>query len=349
MRFELRESPAWFLSLAAPGAALILSFVISAGLIAWSGASPTSAYWHIFVGALGSKFAITETLTRATPLVFTGLAVAVAFRARLWNIGAEGQLYAGAVTAIVLGTGALDLQGWLLIPVILFAGAVAGALVMLGPTLLKLHLGVDEVVTTLLSNFLILLVVSMLLDNALKDPMAMGWPQSEPIVDQARLPVLLTASRLHFGSVLAVAAALSVWILSTRSIWGYEMKAVGVSTRAARFLGIPVNAAMLRVAFLSGSLAGLAGVVEVIGLKGDLTLDLSPGYGYSGIIVAMLAVLHPLGVIPAALFVAGIFVGSDAMSRTVGVSSYIAEVITAISLLSMLLALVFVRFRVRLA
>lgn len=349
MRFELREQPSLALSLVAPAIALLLSFVISAGAIAWSGASPLLAFWHIFVGALGSKFAITETLTRATPLIFTGLAVAVAFRSRLWNIGAEGQLYAGAVVAIVLGTGTLDLPGPLLILILLAMGAAAGALVLLGPTLLKIHLGVDEVVTTLLLNFVIVLFVSLLLDGPLKDPMAMGWPQSPPIVDDARLAVLVPASRFHFGSLLAVAAALSVWLLSTRSVWGYEMKAVGANIRAARFLGMPVDATMVRVAMLSGALAGLAGVVEVIGVKGDLTLDLSPGYGYSGIIVAMLAVLHPLGIIPAAVFVAGIFVGSDAMSRTVGVSSYIAEVITAVSLLSVLLALVFVRYKVRVA
>ena len=136
-------------------------------------------------------------------------------------------------------------------------------------------------------------------------------------------------------------------MLNARTTWGYEMKAVGANLKASEFVGIPVNAAILRVALVSGGLAGLAGVVEVIGVKGDLTLDLSPGYGYSGIVVAMLAALHPFAVVPASIFVAGIFIGADAMSRAMGVSSYIADVITAVSLLSMLVATLFLRYRIR--
>lgn len=347
MRFELRERPSLSISVLAPGCALIFSFIICGVAIMWGGASPLKAYWAIFVGALGSKLALTETLTRATPLIFTGLAVAVAFRARLWNIGAEGQLYAGAVVTVVLGTGALDLPGVLLVPMILICGAVAGALFLLGPAFLKLRFGVDEVVTTLLLNFIMLLFVSALLDGPLKDPMAMGWPQSEPVVEQARLTKIIPASRLTTGMIIALLTVVAVWIMNTRTIWGYEMKAVGANPAGAQFAGIPVEGAMMRVALVSGAIAGLAGVVQVLGVKGDLTLDLSPGYGYSGIVVAMLAVLHPLGVVPAAIFVAGIFVGADAMSRTVGVSSYIADVITAVSLLSILVAIMIVRYRVR--
>lgn len=347
MRFELREKPSLILSVAVPASGLLLSFSICAAAIAWSGASPIEAYWQIFVGALGSKFAVTETLTRSTPLIFTGLAVAVAFRTKLWNIGAEGQLYAGAVVTITLGSGWVDAPAIILIPMLLIAGGVAGGLVLLGPAVLKTRYGVDEVVTTLLLNFIILLVVSMLLDGPMKDPTAMGWPQSHPVIEAAELPKIVPASSLHAGLVIALIVAVLVWILNTRTIWGFEMKAVGANISAARFAGLPVNLAMMRVAFVSGALAGLAGVVEVIGRKGDLTLDLSPGFGYSGIVVAMLAVLHPFGVIPAAIFVAGIFVGADAMSRAVGVSSYIADVITAVSLLSMLVAIMFVRYRIR--
>jgi len=347
MRFELRETSAVGLSVLAPAGALVLSFIISAAAIAWSGVSPLEAYWQIFIGALGSKLAITETLTRATPLIFTGLAVAVAFRAKLWNIGAEGQLYAGAVTSVALGSGLIDLPGFLLIPLLLICGAAAGALLLLGPALLKTRLGVDEVVTTLLLNFIVILIVSALLDGPMKDPMAMGWPQSPPIIDAVQLPVLVSASRLHLGLVFALVTAVGAWMLNTRTTWGYEMKAVGANVAASAFAGLPINATILRVALVSGGIAGIAGVVEVIGTKGDLTLDLSPGYGYSGIVVAMLAALHPIAVVPAAVFVAGIFVGADAMSRAMGVSSYIADVITAVSLLCMLVAVLFVRYRVR--
>jgi general nucleoside transport system permease protein len=347
MRFEIRERPSLSVSLAAPTGALLVSFAICGIAIALSGASPLAAYWEIAVGALGSRFAVTETLTRATPLIFTGLAVAVAFRARLWNIGAEGQLYAGAVVTIALGTGFINAPGIILIPLLFIAGAVAGGLVLLGPAILKTRLGVDEVVTTLLLNFIIILFVSLLLDGPMKDPIAMGWPQSMPVVPEATLARLMPPTRLHLGLLIALAAALVVWFINSRTVWGYEMRAVGANSEGARFAGMPVNATIVRVALFSGALAGMAGVVEILGVKHDLTIDLSPGYGYSGIVVAMLAALHPLGVVPAAIFVAGIFVGADAMSRTIGVSSYIAEVITAVSLLSMLVAIMIVRYRIR--
>jgi len=347
MRFERRESTSVLLSVLAPLGALAASFIISAGIIAWSGADPISAYRHIFLGAFGTRFAMTETLTRTVPLILTGLAVTVAFRARLWNIGAEGQLYAGAVLAVVLGSGTLAWPAYLLVPFLFLTGAIAGALCLLGPTLLKTRLGVDEVVTTLLLNFVILLAVSALLDGPLKDPSAMGWPQSYPVLDELRLPLLMRASRLHVGIVLALALVVAVWFIVNKTIWGYEIRAVGANPIGARFAGLPIGGAMVRVALLSGGLAGIAGVTEVLGPKGDLTIDLSPGYGYSGIVVAMLAVLHPLGVPPAALFVAAMFVGADAMSRALAVPSYIAEVITSIALLTMLVAVMLARYRIR--
>jgi ABC-type uncharacterized transport system permease subunit len=347
VRLEPRlATPLWW-SVMAPVGAIGVSLVLCAGLIAWSGAPVWRAYGALLANALGSPFAIAETLTRATPLILTGLAAAVAFRAKLWNIGGEGQLYAGALAATLVGSGLVAGSPFLMVPLVLIAGAVAGALLLLGPTLLKTRLGVDEVVTTLLLNFIVLLFVSLLLDGPLKDPMSAGWPQAEPIVEAAELPKLVQGERLHAGLLIAVAAALIVWFIGARTVWGFEMKAVGANPQAATFLGFNVDAAMLRVACLSGGLAGLAGVGEVAGLKGYLTLDLSPGFGYSGIVVAMLAQLHPIGVIAGAVFVAGIFVGADAMSRAVTVPSYIADVIVAVSLLSMMVAVLLLRFRVR--
>ena len=161
-------------------------------------------------GAAGSVFALTETLTRATPLIFTGLAAAVAFRARLYNIGAEGQLYAGALAAVAIGTGAVEAPPAVLVPLVLLAGALAGALLMLGPTLLRVRLGVDEVVTTLLLNFVVLLFVQMMLEGPLKDPMGGGWPQSAPILPEGTLPPLFERMRLHAGFLVALIASLAL-------------------------------------------------------------------------------------------------------------------------------------------
>jgi simple sugar transport system permease protein len=347
MRLEPRSGASPAVAVLAPLGALGVSLIIGGLLVMWSGASALNTFALVLKGAAGSQFALLETLTRSTPLIFTGLAAAVAFRAKLWNIGGEGQLYIGAVLTVVLGTGLLPLPAPILVPILLLAGAIGGALTLLGPTLLKNRFGVDEVVTTLLLNFIVVLLVSLLLDGPLKDPLGLGWPQSPKVIPDAALPKLVPGKRLHAGFLLAIAAAAAVWFINARTTLGYEMRAVGHNPRAARFLGMPVDAVLLKTALLSGGLAGLAGVSEVAGLKGNLTLDLSPGFGYSGIVVAMLAMLHPLGVVAAAIFVAGMFVGADAMSRSAGVPNYIADVMVATSLLTMVVAMMFARFRLR--
>lgn len=347
MRLEPKPRPSRGMLVVYPLGAVAATVLIASLLVMTSGASPLLVFWLVLKGAAGSQFALLETLTRATPLVFTGLAVAVAFRARLWNIGAEAQLYVGGIVTVVLGTGLLPLPAPILIPVIMLATILAGGLVLLGPAILKTRFGVDEVVTTLLLNFVVLLFVSMLLEGVLKDPMGLGWPQSQMVSADARLPRIVEGRRLHYGFVIALVAAFAVWFVMKKTALGYEMRAVGANAEAARFAGIPVNAVLMKTALISGGLAALGGFSEVAGLKGNLTLDLSSGFGYTGIVVAMLAMLNPLGVVAAAIFVAGIFVGADAMSRAAGVPSYIAEVMVATALLTMVTAIMLSRYSVR--
>jgi general nucleoside transport system permease protein len=343
MRLEPVVNPSATRRLGLPVLALAATMGVAMLLALIAGANPLATLGQIATGALGSKLAILETLNRATPLIFTGLAVAVAFRARLWNIGAEAQLYAGAIVAVLLGTGGLGSP--LVLPVSALAAMLAGATFLLGPVLLKTRLGVDEVVTTLLLNFIMLLFVSYLLEGPMKDPMGMGWPKSSALIAEARLPRIALGLRLHWGFALALIAAVVVWVIQTRTTLGFEIRAVGQNPEAARFAGMPVNAVLVKTALLSGGLAALAGWSEVAGLKGHLSQDLSPGFGYTGIIVAMLALLHPLGVVLTAIFVAGIFVGSDAMSRAAGVPTYIADMLMATALLFMVLAILLTRVR----
>jgi simple sugar transport system permease protein len=355
MQLERRSRTPRALLFVAPIGALGFTLLVASLLVAWAGAPVGQAYALLLEGGFGSRFAWTETLTRATPLILTGLAAAVAFRARLFNIGAEGQLYAGALAAVAVGglhggvNGGLgfELSPWLLFPAMVGAAALAGALLLLGPALLKSRLGVDEVVTTLLLNFIVLLAVSAMLDGPMKDPSAMGWPQSVALQDALQLGKLIERSRVHSGLVAALVLALALWALLRFTTLGFEIRAVGANARAAAFAGMPVNAVALQVALLSGALAGLAGAVEVAGRAGYLTLDMSPGYGYSGIVVAMLAALHPLGVVAAAVFVAGMLVGADSMSRAVHVPTYIADVIVAVALIAVLVATLFTQYRVR--
>ena len=201
--------------------------------------------------------------------------------------------------------------------------------------------------TTLLLNFIVLLFVSMMLDGPMKDPTAMGWPQSVALQDPLQLGKLIERSRVHTGLLVALGLAVALWLLLQRTATGLEIRAVGANPRAAAFAGMPVGWVTVKVAMLSGALAGLAGAVEVAGRTSYVTLDMSPGYGYSGIVIAMLAGLNPLGVVVAAVFVAGMLVGADSMSRSVGVPTYIADVIVAVSLIAILVTSLLAQYRCR--
>jgi simple sugar transport system permease protein len=337
--------------LLAPVGAVLFTLLVSALLVWWAGAGVAQTYGLLLRGGFGSVFALSETFTRAIPLMLTGLAAAVAFRARLFNIGAEGQLYVGALAAVAVGglhggTG-FDLPVPLLFGLMLLAAALAGALLLLGPALLKARLGVDEVVTTLLLNFIVLLLVSLMLDGPMKDPTAMGWPQSVALMGELELSKLVEQTRVHSGLLIAAALAVAVWVLMKYTVLGFDIRATGANARAAAFAGVPVTRTVVLVAMLSGALAGLAGAIEVAGRTSYLTLDMSPGYGYSGIVIAMLAGLHPLGVVAASVFVAGVLVGADSMSRAIGVPTYIADVIVAASLISVLVATLLTQYRLR--
>lgn len=349
MRLEPRAVPSTTALLLAPLVAVAFTLAVASLLVAWTGA-PVGATWGLLLkGGFGSVFAWSETLTRATPLILTGLAAAVAFQARLFNIGAEGQLYLGALAAVAVGGlhggSGLALPPWLLFPLMMAAAALAGGLLLLGPALLKSRLGVDEVVTTLLLNFIVALFIGAMLDGPMKDPLAMGWPQSVALLPELELSKLVAQTRIHTGLLWALAAAVLLWLLIGRSVFGFRLRAVGAQAAAAAFVGVPVTGTVVGVALLSGALAGLAGAIEVAGRTGYLTLDMSPGYGYSGIVIAMLAGLHPLGVVAASVFVAGVLVGADSMSRAIGVPTYLADVIVAVALLAVLVASLAARYR----
>ena len=351
MRLDKRSSNSALALVLAPAGAIAFTLLVSSLLVLWAGAPVARTYGLLLQGGFGSVFALSETLTRAIPLMLTGLAATVAFKARLFNIGAEGQLYMGALAAVAVGGlhggSGFALPTPLLFVLMLLAAALAGALLLLGPALLKARLGVDEVVTTLLLNFIVLLLVSLMLDGPMKDPLAMGWPQSVGLLPELELSKLIPQTRVHTGLLWGCALALGLWALMKYTVLGFDIRAVGANARAAAFAGVPVTRTVVLVAMLSGALAGLAGAIEVAGRTGYVTLDMSPGYGYSGIVIAMLAALHPLGVVAASVFVAGVLVGADSMSRAVGVPTYIADVIVAASLLSVLVATLLTQYRVK--
>ena len=327
LRLEPRSQTPLWLNLALPVAAVLAALALCSGLILLAGANVFTAYAHLFASALSTRFNLVETAVKATPLAFTGLAVAVAFRARFWNIGAEGQLLMGAMAAAFIGA-RQALPAWSLCPGMILAGAAAGALWAVIPAILKSRFKVDDVVTTLLLNFIIFYAMMALLDGPWKDPLS-GYPDSPDIRMDAEFPILLRATRLHLGVLLAVLAAAGTWFLLQRTTFGFAVTAVGENPGAAAYAGIPVTRVILASAAVSGALAGLAGVGEVAGLHFQVMAGLSPGYGYTGIVIAMLARLNPLGVIPAAFFFAVITTGAEAMSRATGVPVFLADVIQA--------------------
>ncbi len=344
-RLEERENRNVRIQILSPFIAVFVSLIISCFFIFLAGVSPVDSLKELLIGSFGSRNAIAETLSRATPLILTGLAASIAFRAKFWNIGAEGQLYAGALAVTFFGTGLIELPSILMIPFLFLVGAIAGGLLLLPLVLLKNYFKVDEVVSTLLTNFIIILLVSYLLEGPWKDPMSLGWPQGASVIDQGVLPQIVARTRLHLGFIFSILFAMLVWIILSKHLIGYQIKAVGYNSSAAKHSGIPVLKTIFIVALLSGGMAGMAGVTETAGLKGYLTLDLSPGFGYAGIAVAMLAALHPIGVIASGIFLASIYVGADAMSRSMNVPSYLADVIVAITILCVLVSLVMNQYK----
>ncbi len=346
LRLETRQhTPAW-LRLALPLFAILATLVVCGGLVTLAGASVLEAYSKLLLSAVSSKFNFVETLVKAAPIAFTGLAVAVAFRAKFWNIGAEGQLLAGAMAAAFIG-GRGALPGWSLVPLMLFSGMAAGAAWALIPAWLKTRYKVDDVVTTLLLNFIMFYLMMALVDGPWKDPLS-GYPDSPDIRMDAEFPILLGGTRLHLGVVLAFVAAPLIWFLMRRTTAGFNIRAVGESATAARYAGINIPVVIVGTAALSGALAGLAGVGEVGGIHFQVMAGLSPGYGYTGIVIATLALLNPLGVLPAAFFFAVIITGAEAMSRATGVPVFLADVFQGVALISMLIAILFTQYRVRL-
>jgi simple sugar transport system permease protein len=297
-----------------------------------AGADPIEGYYQFLLAPLTSQFRLLEVLVASTPLLLCGLAVAIAFRAGYWNIGAEGQLLAGAMAAGGLGMVLHDVPPIVAVPTMIAGGALAGAGWALVPALLRVRLGIDEVVTTLLLNPVALLFVKALVQGPWRDPS--GITESPPIAESAHFPQLIERSRLHLGFLLAVVGIVVAWYVLTRTATGLRVRAVGLAPGAARFAGIRVERTLLRVALVSGAIAGIAGVSEVAGIQFRLTSGLSPGFGYTGVVVAMLGGLTMPGVLLAGLLLGDLTIGASIAEGRVGVPSQMGELIQGVLLLA---------------
>ena len=323
---------------------IFVALVLGAILLLVSDSNPVEVYERMFDSAFRGTDSLSRTLERATPLALTGLAVAVAGSMGLWNIGAEGQMMAGATLATGVAMMTDGLSGPLLIAVMLSCGVVGGMVLMLGPALARSYLGVNEIITTLMLVYVSIRIVEWLEVGRWKDPDSLGFPRIEEVPGQASLPQLF--GRANVGVLVALGLLIVFSLAVSRTAWGYELRLAGSSPNTARYAGVSLRRKVLTALLLSGGIAGLAGAVQLTGTEVRLTPGLSNGFGFSGIIVAALALMRPSGVAVVAFVFGAVPVGGQSI-QTLGVSAAISTILQAMILFGALTAVVFFNYRIR--
>jgi general nucleoside transport system permease protein len=340
MKVQLQKKQMKFITFA-PYLSAGFAFVIGAVILSLSGVDPITAYGVMLKGAFGTIRGIADTLVKTTSLLLTGLAVALAFKCRIWNIGAEGQLYMGALGAALAGISVIGVVPIIGVAFALVTGFIFGASFGLVPAVLKVKLGVNEIIVTVLLNFVALLFISYLLHGPIKGP---GFnPYSPEIFPQSQLPIILPHTRLHAGIIIAGLATIGMYLLLSKTKIGFEIKSVGANIKAARYAGMNVSKSILVVMGISGGLAGLAGAILVTGVQHYLIEGISPGYGFIAVIVALLGRQHPVGVAIVAFLFAALISGSEVMYRTLGIPSSFAITLQALVLIFVLVGELFTR------
>ncbi|PLS81266.1 MAG: ABC transporter permease [Chloroflexi bacterium] len=344
-RIERRTAPTAGVAALVPLVSILLALLLGALLLLLAGQNPLVVYGAMLNGAFGSLNGVAETIVKTIPLSLAALGVGIAFRMLLWNIGAEGQLYFGAIAATGL---ALYVMPWaptvVLLPMMVLAGFVGGALWGLIPGALRAFLNVNEIITSLMLNYVAILFSEYLVHGPWRNPQGLGFPGTRTLPDSAWLP-RLSPTRVHLGLLLAVIAAGVLFVILRRTWWGYEIRVIGENQRAARYAGINIPRNMLLVMAVSGGLAGIAGMSEVAGIAHQLQRSLSPGYGYTAIIVAWLAKLNPWSTLMVAFLFAGLLVGGDQLQISMGLPAAIAPMLQGTILFFLLGGEVLSRYR----
>ncbi|ABZ85221.1 abc transporter, permease protein, putative [Heliomicrobium modesticaldum Ice1] len=307
-RFEKRSNTPAMAIVLVPVLSIVIGLIFAGFFIAATGKEPLRVYSLMLEGAFGSSYGISETVVKAIPLMLCSLAVSIAFRMQLWNIGAEGQLYMGAFGASWVALNCPDWPAYVLLPAMAIMGMGMGGLWGLLPAIPRAYLKVNETITTLLMNYIAILWVDYLVYGPWKDPNGFNFPITAPFSPSAILPAFGT-SRIHIGLFLALITAAILYFVLRHTRWGFEIRVSGESPSAARYAGMNHVKNILLVMFVSGALAGLAGMTEVSGITQRLQHGISPGYGYSAIIIAWLARLHPWAIVFVSFLFGGLLVG----------------------------------------
>lgn len=304
-------------------------FAFGAVILELTGTNPFEAYRVLFKGTWGTLWGINQTVQKMIPLALVGLGLAVSFTSKLINIGGEGQIYAGGIVGSLVAIYCGFLPGAVLIPFMLVAAFLAGILWALVPAVLRTFCRVDEVITTLMLNYVGLWLLDFLVRGPLTDPASPGVEQSMPFAPASKLPIVIPGTRIGLGFLIVLVTVGLVYILLWKTVRGYEFRAMGVNPEASRYGGIDLIYNTMAPLLFSGGLAGLAGIVELAGVQGRLVAGFSPGYGYTAIAVALLARLNPGGVLLSAFLFATLLVGGDAMQYDLGVPTYLSMVMQA--------------------
>ncbi len=314
---------------------LAIAFALFAGaiLMELTGFDSLTAYGEMLKGIFGSKRNIAEVLLKATPLILIGAGLAISFRSGVWNIGAEGQFYMGAVAASVLALQMDGVNSWISIPIVMIAGSIAGACWAGIAGLLRARYGASEIVTTIMLNYVAIIFTGYLVTGPLMEH-AGAFPRSDRFPAEVILPRIVSGTRLNIGIFIAIAAAIISWYIISLSRRGFSMRAVGASPDASRYAGINVSKNIIKSISYSGALAGLAASIEMIGVTKRLYQTISPGYGFEGIAVALLANNNPLGVIFSGTLFGALRSGAEIMQMSAGVPSVLIFIIQGLIIIS---------------
>jgi simple sugar transport system permease protein len=345
VRLEKRTNVSGTSILAVTVLSVLLSLVLGGIFLELTGHDALEIYVLMFSGAFGSAYGLSETLVKGIPLMLAGLGISLAFRMQLWNIGAEGQFYMGAFAASWVPLTFPGLPAYQMIPAMVLLGMAAGGLWALLPAIPRAYLGVNEIISTLMLNYVAILWVDYLVFGPWKDPGGYNFPLSAPFSEAARLGTV-GDSRVHTGIFFALAISVIIYIIINRTKWGFEIRVIGESEAAARYAGMDIRRNILLVMLISGAVCGLAGMAEVSGITGRLQPNLSPGYGYTAIIVAWLSKLNPFAILLVSVLFGGLQVGGY-LVQTSGVPATVATMLQGAILFFVLGGDIFTRYRIR--
>ncbi|WEK05151.1 MAG: ABC transporter permease [Candidatus Devosia phytovorans] len=346
-RLEKRREPSRFMLYATPIAAVVLTMVIGAIIFSLIGFNGIGAVREIFLTPLTNPYKWQDLAVKAAPLIIIGVGLSVAYRANVWNIGAEGQYIIGGLAGTWVALLTWGMTGWWILPLMILAGIAGGMLYAAIPALLKTRLNVNEILTSLMLTYASVQLIYYLIRAPWKDPMGMGFPQTRLFSEAARLPTVIPGTIVHLGVPIAIVVALIAWFVMTKTVFGYRMRVVGAAPQAARYGGFSETKTIWLAMLVSGAFAGLAGVLEVAGPFQRMVPGFPTNYGFTAIIVAFLGRLSPLGVLLGGVVLAITFVGGEVAQTTIGLPNAATGIFQAMMLFFLLAGDILIKYRLR--